>query len=289
MNRILVTGAEGFVGKHLTDKLKASGCYIVKGISRASGDITSKALWHSFSNIDTVVHLAASTFVPESWNDPVSFFETNLLGTISALEFCKRSGARLVYISSYLYGNPENLPVAESAKLVASNPYALSKKMAEEACEFYAISHNVRTIVLRPFNVYGLGQSEKFLIPSILKQMESGDRVVVQDLEPKRDYIFIEDLTDAIVLALAKNIKFQFEIFNIGTGESYSVRELIQFIQEICGTQYDVNVVGARRAGELMDTRAKITKAKEILCWTPKFNLRSGLELMLKGKCIACK
>jgi nucleoside-diphosphate-sugar epimerase len=171
------------------------------------------------------------------------------------------------------------LPIPESAALVAMNPYALSKKLAEEACKFYADIYGVKIIILRPFNVYGSGQSDRFLIPYLINQVKSKTTISIQDIEPRRDFIYIDDLVDAIIKAM--EIQLDFDIFNIGSGVSYSVAELIGIIQKIQGTSLGIKVDGERRIGEVMDTQADITKAFDILGWSPKYSLHSGLEKML--------
>ena len=278
MTKILVTGASGFIGKNLISKLRSSKCEITE-VSSSEGDIADKSTWSNFESAELLIHLAGDTFVPDSWNKPERFMKTNFLGTVCALDYCRHHNARLVYLSSYLYGNPIKLPISESAPLVANNPYALSKKLAEEVCKFYSDFYGVKITIFRPFNVYGPGQSEQFLIPSIINQARAGDVIGVKDLQPKRDYIHIEDLVDAIIKAVATPLDF--DVFNIGTGVSYSVAELIDIIQHIMGTRLEVQTDGEKRIGEIMDTRADITRALEILDWTPKFSLRTGLEKML--------
>jgi len=256
MTKILVTGGSGFIGKHLIKRICSSQHEVI-GVNSLVGDVADKNTWSNFEPADVLVHLASNTFVPDSWKDD----------------------AKLVYLSSYLYGNPSKLPIPESSPLVAMNPYTLSKKLAEEVCKFYADIYGVKIIILRPFNVYGSGQSDRFLIPSLINQVRSKNTVSVQNLEPRRDFIYIDDLVDAIIKAM--EIQLDFDIFNIGSGVSYSVAELIEIIQNIQGTSAGVKVDGERRIGEVMDTQADITKAFDVLGWSPKYSLYSGLEKML--------
>ncbi len=275
MSEILVTGSTGFIGKHLISKLKNADNEVM-GINNANGDIADEATWLNLPPAAVVIHLAASTFVPASWKNPAIFLKTNLLGTISALDYCKRYGSRMVFLSSYLYGNPDKLPIPETAELRPNNPYALSKKLAEEACEFYSKYHGIDVTILRPFNVYGPGQTENFLIPSIIKQIISGNSIYVKDLEPKRDYIYIDDLIDAITKA--SKLKDRFSVFNIGTGKSYSVAELIELTQKVLGKNLPIHSSNERRPEEIMDTVADITKASIFLDWQPKWTLKEGIE-----------
>lgn len=277
MSKVLVTGASGFIGKHLVPKLSSCQHDIIE-VSSSAGDIADKDTWSHFEPAEVLVHLAGSTFVPDSWKDPHGFLETNFIGTVCALDYCRQHNTRLVYLSSYLYGNPGKLPIPESAQLVANNPYALSKKLAEEVCKFYADIFGVKSTIFRPFNVYGPGQSAQFLIPSLIDQVIAGNGISVKDLEPRRDYIYIDDLVDAILKAV--DTPLDFEIFNIGMGVSYSVAELIDIIQNIKGRDLLVRSASERRPEEIMDTQADIAKALEILGWSPKYSLRSGLEKM---------
>lgn len=280
MTKVLVTGASGFIGKSLIAELKFRQ-YKTIAVSRSDGDISRKSTWTHFDRADVLIHLAASTFVPDSWETPDCFIQTNLNGTVCALDYCRQHNTKLVFLSSYLYGIPKKLPVSESAPLIASNPYALSKKLTEEVCKFYADFYGVKIIIFRPFNVYGSGQSEKFLIPFVIRQVCAGTDIFVKDIEPKRDYIYIDDLVDAIIKGVDSRLNFS--IFNIGTGVSYSVTELINIIQKIKGTSLNVHADGERRTGEVMDTQSDNTKIFENLGWQPKYSLKAGLKKMLKN------
>lgn len=279
MTKIIVTGASGFIGSHLVPHLRQSG-FNVFGKSSADGDVVDEATWRMFEVADVVIHLAGKTFVPDSWANPSQFMQCNLLGAVQALDYCRQYNARLVFLSSYLYGNPRELPIAETAPLMANNPYALSKKLAEEACRFYAESFNVSVNVLRPFNVYGPGQSECFLIPWIMKQVNQGRSINVKDLEPKRDYVYVSDLVAAIAKAVVTPSNFQ--VVNIGTGVSHSVEELIRVIQQVKGTSLPVISGAERRQDEVMDTVADIREAKKMFGWTPTISLLEGVKKLFK-------
>ena len=274
MIKILVTGSKGFIGKHLVTKLTEEG-YKVYTISSMDGDVAKPETWANIPHSDVVIHLASRTFVPHSWIDPHGFFETNLNGTICCLEYCKKHNSRLIYLSSYLYGNPQFLPVSESAPLCVNNPYGLSKKFAEEICSFYYNNFGLNTVVIRPFNVYGPGQSSDFLIPSIIDHVISRKKIKVKDLNPKRDYIYIDDLVDVIIDAL--NLESGLHIFNVGSGISYSVAEVIECIQKIEGTDLSVTSSCEIRSGEIVETKADISKAKEVMGWFPKWTLEMGI------------
>lgn len=280
MTKILVTGSTGFIGKHLMPALIKAG-YQAYGVGSMSGDITKAETWSDFPECDYLIHLAGRSFVPLSWSDPSGFIQVNLMGTIAALDYCRKYNAKLIFLSSYLYGNPPSLPIAEDCPTIASNPYGLSKKLAEDACDFYSGSYGVPATILRPFNVYGPGQNENFLIPSIIQQVLSADNVTVKDLEPKRDYIYIDDLISAILKSL-NNVN-GLNIFNVGSGISYSVADLIRTVQQIKQSNLPVVSGNERRKDEIMDTIADISKAKRELGWEPQWSLEQGIKKMLKN------
>jgi len=275
MSRVLVTGASGFIGRHLVPRLGAEGHEAI-AIHHASGDVAEPTTWKGLPAADVVVHLAAKSFVPDSWESPGRFLRTNLTGTVEALEYCRAHGARLVFPSSYMYGDAVRQPISEGSDLVAKNPYALSKKLAEEVCHFFADQFGINITILRPFNIYGLGQSETFLVPTIISQLRTRKEVRVRDLEPRRDYVYVLDVVDAITRAVG--YERGCEVLNIGSGTSHSVAELIQTIQQVWGTDVPVRSDGVRRKDEIMDSVADVSRAEQLLGWKPRFTLRQGLE-----------
>ena len=277
MSNILITGSTGFIGRALSAKLNMRGHELVL-MSSTDGDISHPDSLQKFANhqISHVFHLAGKTYVPDSWINPTEFFRVNLCGTTNVLEFCRASGIPMTFISAYVYGHPESLPIKESSKIRPSNPYALSKLLAEEVCEFYSRIYGLSITVIRPFNVYGFGQDQKFLIPLIIRQALTEDKIIVQDLLPKRDYVFLEDLLDALLATL--NPLDGCHTYNIGSGCSLSVREVIDAIQYVAGTKKEIISNDNVRENELMDVVADISKAYDELNWSPKFSFREGIE-----------
>jgi GDP-4-dehydro-6-deoxy-D-mannose reductase len=275
MNKILITGATGFIGTHLLKALSNRNDFIYAA-SRNDGDISLINTWENFPDCNIVVHLAGKSFIPDSWKDVYSYSQNNLLSTISALEYCKNRNARLIFLSSYMYGNPITLPISENDPIIVQNPYALTKKWAEESCEFYSKNNNIPVTIIRPFNVYGPGQSISFLLPHIINQIKNNKEIKVKDLVPKRDYIYIADLINLIIKAI--DTKLEFEVFNVGSGISYSVGEIISMIQKIFGSNLPVFTDDTIRKGEIMNTIADITKANKILNWAPNYDIYKGLK-----------
>ena len=273
--KIVVTGSSGFVGLHLVKRLKKLEADIINLDIKNGIDITD---WEQIKNIgkfDLLFHLAAKSYVPDSYKYPRDFYYTNIISTVNALELCRIHKAKMVFTSSYVYGNPRYLPVDENHPIQASNPYAQSKIIGEHLCKGYNRDFDIPVIILRPFNIYGPGQDPKFLIPSIIKQSNSGN-ILLKDPTPKRDWLFIDDLVEAYIKCIKYNDS-SFEIFNIGFGKSYSVKEIVNMVVKNFHHEISVNFTGESRNNEIMNTVAQINKAKEKLSWQPKITLEQGL------------
>lgn len=275
--RILVTGADGFIGSYLTRALDDEG-HEVMGYSSKDGDISEKNALYSFKDIEHVYHLAARTFVPDSWDNTYDYFQTNLMGTVTALEFCRKNGCSLTMMSTYVYGEPRYLPVDEKHPVVAVSPYHESKIACEEICAFYSRNFGVKVTVLRPFNVYGKGQSSAFLIPKIYSQVidESVEIISVMDLEPKRDYVYIDDVVGALIATL--NAIKPFAIYNVGSGISTSVQDVILNISEATGIFKPFRSTNEKRVSEISDCIADISSINVDLGFVPRFTLQEGLK-----------
>jgi nucleoside-diphosphate-sugar epimerase len=177
-----------------------------------------------------------------------------------------------------MYSREAVMPVSEDSKLRPSNPYSLSKFFGENICRFYSEHFGVKAVIFRPFNVYGLGQSEKFLIPSIIRQARLSDVIEVQDTKPSRDYVYVEDLLAALNCAITTDIEL--EVVNIGTGRSYSVLELIETLGIVSNQKYKIRSAMIERQSEIMHTQADNSRAREILNWEPQWSLKSGLKVL---------
>lgn len=275
--RILITGNNGFVGKALENELKRKGAEVI-GIDVKSGsDVRNMNHLQNIKDVDIVHHLAAMMYVPFSWENPHIVYEVNVLGTLNVLEYCRTHDVKkIVFASSYLYGKPKYLPIDEKHPINPQSPYARSKKIAEDMCQGYSEDFGLNCIILRPFNIYGPGQNEIFLIPTIVNQLVKG-RINLNDPEPKRDYVYVKDAVNAYVNATEYDGS-DFEIFNIGSGVSYSVDEIVKKLINISEKEVPVDYRNKRRENEVMDVIADTRKAKEKLGWTPKVNINEGLK-----------
>jgi UDP-glucose 4-epimerase len=281
--RILVTGSSGFIGRNLVEELKRHNVKIIT-LTDPEGHRIDVLDWRKIkeiSDIDIVYHLAAKTYVPFSFENPRETYAVNVLGTLNILELCRLRGVeKIVFVSSYIYGQPQYLPVDEEHPVQPTNPYMRSKVFGEELCRAYNNDFGLKCIILRPFNAYGVGQNGDFLIPSILSQLQAG-KVELKDPEPKRDYIYVSDLIDALIKA--EKFDGNFEIFNIGYGNSYGVEEIVDKIIELYGKEVRINYETERRKNEIMDVVADIGKARTKLGWEPRVSLEEGLRRCIGG------
>lgn len=261
---ILVTGAGGFIGSYVVARLLKDGNHVIAHKS-SDGDLTRKGSLDQYGKVDAVYHLAARTFVPESWEMPYEYVNDNTAMLLNSLEFCRKQKAKLVFLSTYLYGEPQYLPVDEKHRCITATPYHLCKKIGEEICEFYSRNFDVDVAVVRPFNVYGKGQNKSFLLPKVYDQVadRASDTIEVFTLAPKRDYVYVEDLADVMVrlLPFVKG----YDVYNMGSGVSYSVKEAIDIIQNELGTNKQIVEKYAVRKNEVMDCVADIRHLEETI------------------------
>lgn len=280
-SKILVTGGTGFIGTHLVERFNSLGVRI--SFLAKNGKRIDVRDWDSIKEnegADIVYHLAAIANVPYSWKNPRETLEINILGTINILEFCRiKDIKKMIFISSYVYGRPQYLPIDENHPISPFNPYAESKVIGEELCKGYSRDYGLNCTVLRPFNIYGEGQRKGNLIPDIVSQLEKG-KIELKDPEPKRDFLYIGDLIEGFICAGNSEVK-GFEIFNLGFGKSYKVKDVVDKIIEIYGKKVEVQYSKERRKHEIMDTVADIKKAQNMLSWSPKVDMDEGLKRTL--------
>ena len=275
MKSVLVTGADGFLGHHILRDLTGHG-FDVLPKRRTDGDVTRSTTWDKFPASDFLVHLAGLTFVPASWENPTEFVQSNSVSTSHALDFCRKNKTKMIFLSTYLYSSKLSTPIKETDEIDPANPYALSKFLGEQLCSFYAKQFGVEVIILRPFNVFGSGQNSRFLIPSIISQATKSDEISVLDIRPARDYVFIEDLVDAVHKSITSDLRFG--IINVGTGVASTVEQLIFSLADVIGRELTIKSSNLERFGEISSTQADISQAKLLLGWQPKWSLSQGLR-----------
>jgi UDP-glucose 4-epimerase len=279
--RILITGFSGFIGSYLTKKLQELQhelilCDLSNGINICNWDEIKE-----IKNLDFVVHLANLSYVPASYQEPKKFYEVNYMGTLNMLELCRLNNAKLIYFSSYMYGHPQYQPIDEQHPIQAYNPYSQTKVICESLCEGYNRDFMVPVTIFRPFNIYGKGQNADFLIPTIINQAKSG-KIIIKDDRPKRDYIHVNDIVEAVSSAMfIKNESSNYQIFNLGTGKSNSVKDVIDIVCQLYNHTIEYQCTNEIRQNEVLDTIADISKIKNNLGWEPKISLFEGLKSMI--------
>lgn len=283
--KIAVTGSAGFLGSSLVKKLNNEypECEVIEIDRKYGWDILDiKNLEERLLNFDVLIHLAALTHVPTSYENPYLFYNINVLGTLNVLEICRKLDKPIIYLSSYMYGHPQYIPIDEKHPVSAVNPYGQSKLFGEQLCASYTRDFDVRVVSLRLFNLYGPGQDKNFLLAKIIDGAKNG-LVQLDDPTPKRDYIYIDDVLNAITkLALNPNY-IGFETYNIGYGKSHSVEEIVDMVK-IYYPQAVVNFTSKKRPNEILDTLCDNEKAKTNLGWYPMVNLQEGIERIILNK-----
>jgi nucleoside-diphosphate-sugar epimerase len=280
LRHVAVTGGTGFIGRRMRNRLECIGI-AVTSFSRSGGvDILNDNF--RTDGIDHLFHLAGLTYVPDSWCRPIEFYRVNSFGTLRVLEACRRSGTPLTYVSAYIYGTPSRLPISEQAPAHPNNPYAFSKLEGEHACRFYVEFYGVKASIVRIFNVYGPGQDSRFVIPTIARQVLNPkvDAIAVADLAPRRDYVYVDDVVDALLVAPTFAAG---ATFNIGSGVSHSVGDIVEACCQCAGVSKPVRETGTRRENEILDVIADISSIESACGWRPKTTFSSGIRSVLES------
>lgn len=271
---ILVTGAGGFIGTHLVPELRAAGRTVVTH-GRADGDLVARG--PSVRDVTHVIHLAGKSYVPDSWTSPPAFYAANVVSTANVLDYCRRSGAALTFVSSYVYGIPRTLPVDEAHPLQALNPYSHSKILAEGVVGYYVSQFGVRATIVRPFNIYGPGQDDRFVVPTIIRQAidPAVERITIRDLRPRRDFLHIADFVSLLVATL---FRAEPGVYNAGAGHSTSIADLLDAVASAVGSRKPVHSTEERRPEEVLDVVADVSRARRELGWSPRIAFADGIR-----------
>lgn len=274
---MLVTGSRGFIGSWLVETLEKEG-HLIKTLNRSETDIATEEGRRRLSELefDHVFHLAASGTIVESWDKIPEYISSIVVGTSHVLDRCKELKASFTYVSSYMYGAPQYDPIDEQHPVSSVNPYALAKKLSEDVCEFYATQFDLKVSVIRPFGLYGPRQKRDFLVPTILFQAIESKEIWVNDLMPaKRDFLYIKDFIDLLICTI--NSKENYAVFNAAQGESHTIEEVADIVQQVLGTAKPLMSKNQKRRNEYSHLFASIGKANKELGWKPKYNLHSAI------------
>jgi UDP-glucose 4-epimerase len=303
---VLVTGADGFIGSHLVERLSAEGAHVRAfcfynsngswgwlddssqqvraALDVRLGDIRdARFVEEACRGADTVFHLAALIAIPYSYTAPESFVDTNVKGTLNVLEGARRAGCpRVIHTStSEVYGTPEHLPIRETHPLRGQSPYSASKIAADKLCEAYHCSFGLPVVTLRPFNTYGPRQSMRAVIPTILVQLLSGKRTIsLGNIKPRRDLTYVADTVEGF-LRCAETKGLGGQVIHLGTGRAESIRDVFETACRVLGRDAVIKTRKERirpDASEVLALQSDPTLARKCLGWKARVSLEEGIR-----------
>jgi len=302
---VFVTGAGGFIGSHLTENLVKLGAKVTaivrynsmnswgfidsfdkdtkEKINVICGNLKdSDFIRKNMKNIDVVFHLGALISIPYSYVGPRDNFETNVLGTLNIMEAAKENNVEKVIhtSSSEVYGTPDKVPIKEDFKLKGQSPYSASKIGADKVAESFYYSYSLPVVIVRPFNAYGPRQSARAIIPTLITQALQRGKIVMGNPSPTRDLNYVQDIVNGFMCA-AEAKKAVGETVNLGTGKEISMGELAEEIRNIINPNIEIIQDKNRfrpSKSEVMRLCCDNSKAKKLLNWEPKINLKEGLN-----------
>ena len=280
--KITVAGSDGFVGRNVCQQLIAKGHETIPIDIRYGLDLCDSSIIDKIDQMDCFIHLANLVYVPASYKDPAKFYRVNYLTTLNALEICRKYNARLIYASSYVYGTPQYLPVDENHPICPFNPYAQTKVICEKLCEGYNRDFGVKVSILRPFNIYGVGQKGMLLIPEIIGQIKEGKREIqLKAAAPRRDYVNVKDVAGAFVTCI--NDTNDFNVYNVCSGTSVSVREITEVINNHLKDKVSFCFAESDRPNEVNETLGSCKKIESI-GWKNTISFEEGIVDILKSE-----
>ena len=301
---VLITGADGFIGSHLTELLFKKG-YKVKALSQYNSfnnwgwleDINCKGDIEIFTgdirdlsyckyitkNVDIIFHLAALIAIPYSYVSPSSYVETNINGTLNICQAAKENGnIRVIHTStSEVYGTAQYVPIDENHPLQPQSPYSASKIAADAMAMSFFNAFKLPVTIARPFNTYGPRQSARAVIPTIITQIANGIKEIkLGDLSPTRDFNYVEDTCRGFI-AIVENDTTIGETINIGSNTEISIKDTLDLIKELMGS--DVKLIQDKQRlrpenSEVFRLWCDNTKIEKLTGFESKINLRAGLQ-----------
>lgn len=305
-NKILVTGADGFIGSHLAEelvrqghKVRASVLYnsfnswgwldespseIRNAVEVFAGDIRDPhGIKEAMKGCDVVFHLAALIAIPYSYHYPDTYVDTNIKGTLNVVQAARELGVeKIVHTStSEVYGTARFVPITEDHPLQGQSPYSASKIGADQIAMSFYNSFNTPVAIIRPFNTYGPRQSARAVIPTVITQIANGRRrIKLGALHPTRDFNYIKDTVNGFIAAMTSDNAVG-EIINIGSNYEISIGETVQLIAEVMGAQVETEAEAERLRPEKSEVErlwADNSKAKKLLGWEPLYAGREGFK-----------
>ncbi|MCS7160284.1 MAG: SDR family NAD(P)-dependent oxidoreductase [Gemmatales bacterium] len=301
--RVLVTGAGGFIGSHLVERLVESGARVRalvhynaigswgwldqapnrEHIQVVLGDLTDRdSVYQAAKNVEIIFHLGALIAIPYSYQAPASYVRTNIEGTLNVLLAVRDLRiARLVHTStSEVYGTARYVPIDENHPLQGQSPYAATKIAADKLAEAFYCSYGVPVVTVRPFNTYGPRQSARAVIPTIITQCLTKDTIFLGHLHPTRDLNYVSDTVEGFLRAASADNVLG-ETINLGSGREISIGDLAQLVARLLGKTVRIESEDQRcrpQKSEVERLVADNTKAKRLLQWEPRIPLEDGLQ-----------
>jgi NAD dependent epimerase/dehydratase len=308
MRNILITGADGFIGSHLTELLVAKG-YQVKALSQynsfnnwgwledinckdkvevITGDIRDPHYCrHITKDIDIIFHLAALIAIPYSYVAPDSYVDTNINGTLNICQAAKENGnIRVIHTStSEVYGTAQYVPIDEKHPIQPQSPYSATKIAADAMAMSFYNSFELPVTIARPFNTYGPRQSARAVIPTIITQIANGvKKIKLGDLTPTRDFNFVKDTCRGFI-SLAEEDKTIGEIINIGSNSEISIANTLNIIKDLMQSDVEFIVDKNRirpEKSEVLRLRCDNTKIRQLTGFKPQVNINDGLQITIE-------
>lgn len=279
--RVLLTGANGFIGKNISSILE-NYCEIIECGRQSKFKIDDLQQLLQLDDVEVVIHAAAQSGVQNSFKNSHEYFKFNLESTINVAEFCRlKNVKKIIYLNTYVYGqNPFN-PICENHSVKPHSPYTKSKFLCEQMLMEY-FNKNTTVVSLRIFNLFGLHQPKSFFIPFIISQLDINKDIIINDIRPKRDYLYIKDLVSLIRKIIFHEERFQNQIFNVGSGVSYGILEIIDILEKIKNKKISFINKNKIRDNEILDCYANISKVKNFFDWNCQFSFKDGLEDYIK-------
>ena len=302
--KVFVTGAGGFIGSHLCSKLVNEGAFVTamlhynsrsdwsnlefldsntkKSLKVIKGNVEDSSFmdYHTKGQ-DIIFHLAALIGIPYSYDAPLSYVKTNIQGTVNVLESTRKNKIPLIIntSTSETYGTAQYTPIDELHPLQGQSPYSASKISADKLSESYYNSFKTPVITVRPFNTFGPRQSSRAVIPTIISQLLTEQNLYLGDLSPLRDFTYVEDTVEGFINAAKYNQPVG-EVINLGYGKAASIGEIVNLIMDIMGVKKEIISDSNRirpKDSEVMNLISDNSKAKKLINWEPKIDLREGL------------
>jgi NAD dependent epimerase/dehydratase len=300
--RVLVTGAGGFIGSHLAERLVQLGaetrCFVRYNSQGAAGWLSSSPLrseleiiygdlrdyesvLHAAESVSVIFHLAALVGIPYSYESPRSYVQTNIAGTLNVLEAARRHETERILCTSTseVYGSALYVPIDENHPLRGQSPYSATKIGADKIAESYHLSFGLPISIARPFNTYGPRQSSRAVIPTIVTQALTQASVNLGNLHTTRDFNFVWDTVEGF-LAIAEAPEAIGKTLNIGSGTETSIRELTEVVFDLIGTKSPIEIDDQRirpEASEVDRLCANSLLLSQLTRWRPRAPLREGL------------